>query len=83
MNSPPNHPFETGRYREAIHVERKRKRFGMPRYAVVNDDPNANFIEYGTGPDKPGSQSPWGSDTPIPEYAPAAKTAHHFHGTAP
>lgn len=77
------HHYETGRYRESIKVERQRKRFGMPRYAVVTNDPNANFIEYGTGPDKPGSRSPWGPYTPTPEFAPAGKTALHFGGTAP
>jgi hypothetical protein len=81
--SGPGHFYETGTYRDSIHVERKRKRFGMPHYAVVSNDPNANFIEFGTGPDKPGSRSPWGPYTPTPEFAPAGKTAFHFGGTAP
>lgn len=77
------HPYETGQYRDSIHVERRRKRFGMPRYAVVSNDDNANFIEFGTGVDKPGSRSPWGPNTPTPEYAPFGKAAHRFGGTAP
>lgn len=79
----PGHFYETGRYAQSIRIERRRKRFGLPRYAVISNDPNANFIEFGTGPDKPGSRSPWGPDTPTPEFAPAAKTAFHFQGTAP
>lgn len=79
----PGHFYETGRYRESIHVERKRARFGLPAYAVVSNDPDANFIEFGTGVDKPGSRSPFGPNTPTPEFAPAGKTAFHFGGTAP
>lgn len=80
----PDHPYSeggAGSYSESIKVSRERKRFGMPRYEVGTDHPNANFIEYGTGPDKPGSKSPFGPDTPTPEFAPAANTAFHFGGT--
>lgn len=39
----------------------------------------AHMIEHGTGPDtKEGS--PFGKNTPTPEFAPAAKTAAHFGG---
>jgi hypothetical protein len=83
--SPPNHPYETGGYVESIDVKQGRTTKG--RYAahfiVEADHDNANFIEFGTGIDKPGSKSPWGPNTPTPEYGPAAATAHHFRGTAP
>jgi uncharacterized protein (TIGR02266 family) len=42
---------------------------------VSTDNEHAGFIEYGTGPDNPGSRSPWGPNTPTPEFAPAAVTA--------
>ena len=77
------HPYETLEYLESIHVERSRAQKGISSYSVVSDSPNANLIEYGTGPDKPGSKSPYGPNTPTPEFAPAAKTAHHFGGTQP
>lgn len=87
---PHGHPYETGSYRESIKIERKRKRFGLPRYAVQSQHPNANFIEFGTGVDKPGGHATWigldgerhwGPNTPTPQYAPAGRTAHHFGGT--
>lgn len=79
------HPYETGDYRDSIHIRRNRNRLGMFAFGweVYSDSPLANFIEFGTGVDKPGSRSPWGPDTPTPEFAPAAITAHHFLGTAP
>jgi hypothetical protein len=92
----PNHGYETGSYRESIHVEQLRDAKGrftggrrgvsgrrLPAFQVITRHPNANFIEFGTGVDKPGSRSPWGPRTPTPEFAPAAKTAHFFKGTAP
>lgn len=90
--SPPNHPWSQGGpdgYAESIEVRQGRRRGGrfagrfLSHYEVRTDHPNANFIEFGTARDKPGSRSPWGPNTPTPEYAPAAKTAHHFRGTAP
>lgn len=79
------HPYETGRYRESITVKQNRTSLGRfaVGFTVVSDDPNANFIEFGTGPDKPGSRSPWGPFTPTPPYHPAGSTALHFRGTAP
>lgn len=79
------HPYETGRYRDSIKVEQNRTSLGRfaAGFTVITRDPNAGFIEYGTGRDKPGSRSPWGPFTETPEYAPAARTAHHFHGTSP
>ena len=73
-------PVRTGAYQRAWHVERKVDERRMPHYWVVNDDPKAIFIEYGTGPDKPGSKSPFGPDTPTPEFAVAARTAAAFGG---
>jgi hypothetical protein len=91
--SPPNHPWSRGgpgSYEESFEVKRNRVggtgpdagRFAAG-YQVRNTSPNANFIEFGTGVDKPGSRSPWGPNTPTPEYGPARATAHHFEGTAP
>jgi hypothetical protein len=80
-----NHPYETGEYVNSIHVRQSRSRLGrfLAGFEVIADSPNANFIEFGTGVDKPGSRSPWGPDTPTPEFGPAAITAHHYRGTAP
>lgn len=84
----PDHPYSQGGptgYGESIKVRQNRDQSG--RYAagfdVYSNHPNANFIEEGTGPDKPGSKSPWGPFTPTPAFHPAAKTAIHFRGTAP
>lgn len=83
--SPPNHPYETGDYVDSIEVRQGRDPKGrfVSHFEVRTDHPNANFIEFGTGVDKPGSRSPWGPNTPTPEYGPAGATAHHFRGTAP
>jgi hypothetical protein len=80
----PGHPYETGGYKNSINVRQGRSRLGrfLATFEVYSDHPNANFIEYGTDPDTR-TGSPWGMDTPTPEYAPAGKTAHHFKGTAP
>jgi hypothetical protein len=73
-------------------ISSSRSRFGraadglgrfLAAWEVYSDHENANFIEYGTGPDKPGSRSPWGPNTPTPEFAPFGKAAHRFGGTAP
>lgn len=79
------HPYETGRYRDSIKVVQNRGARGRfaAGFTVISRDPNAGFIEFGTGYDKPGSRSPWGPLTPTPEYAPAGRTAHHFGGMAP
>ena len=79
------HPYETGGYRESIGVRQPRSRLGrfIAGWEAFSDHPRANFIEFGTGDDKPGSKSPWGPYTKTPEFAPAARTAHHFGGTSP
>lgn len=80
----PKHPYATGAYQASIKVVQNRVsgRFA-PGFIVKTDHPDAVFIEFGTGVDKPGSNSPWGPDTPTPAMYPAAKTAIHFGGTAP
>lgn len=74
----------TGAYREAWHVEAVRVGTGRgwrrTRYRIVNDNDAAVWIEYGTGPDKPGSRSPWGPNTPTPEQGIAIRTAVRFGG---
>lgn len=75
-------PVRTGKARAAWHLEERPDVRNLPRWAAVNNDPKINMIENGTGPDtKPGS--PFGPDTPTPEFAPAAKTAFFYGGTAP
>lgn len=76
-------PVRTSAYRNAWHLEERPEVRKLPKWAAVNDHPNANLIENGTGPDKPGSNSPFGPDTPTPEFAVAGRTAFHFGGTAP
>jgi len=82
----PGHPYETGEYRDSIEIARNRSaetgRF-VAGWKVFSNHWVANFVEFGTAIDKPGSRSPWGPNTPTPEYAPASRTAHHFRGTAP
>ena len=72
------HPYETGGYRESIHCEY----VTSPRlYGIVRTtDPAAHWIEYGTGPDKK-MGSPWGPNTPTPEFAPAQRTIDYFRGS--
>lgn len=84
------HPYETGDFIDSVKIRQERRPKGsrlggqfMAGYEIYSDHPNANFIENGSGPDKPGSKSPWGPNTPTPEYAPFARTAHHFGGTSP
>jgi hypothetical protein len=89
----PDHPYSQGgpgSYVESIKVSQDRIPKGeigagrfLSTFTVSSDHPNANFIEFGTGPDKPGSRSPWGPNTPTPEFAPFGRAAHHFGGTAP
>lgn len=77
----PGHPYETYDYRESIKVEQNRNRLSgrfLAGFTVITRAFNANFIEFGTGPDKPGSHSPWGPDTPTPEFGPAGMTEHFF-----
>lgn len=80
------HFYETGGYRESIKVKQNRSpRTGRFKkfWTVYTNHHDANFIEFGTKRDKPGSRSPWGPYTPTPEFAPAALTAIRFRGTAP
>ena len=89
----PEHPYSKGgpgSYVESIKIKQSRIPKGesgagqwLAEFTVYSDHPNANFIEFGTGPDKPGSRSPWGPNTPTPEFAPFGRAAHHFGGTAP
>lgn len=83
------HPYATGNYLAHIkkvklsryyrmRVRNYLKRYGLPIGQVYNDSPIAHFIEYGTGPDKPDSRSPWGPNTPTPEFAPMRKTYARF-----
>src|SRR5262245_11278637 len=89
---------ETGRYVESVHIERKFERAfkRLPQYWVGTRLFYAHFIEYGTGPDTKGSSPRHLSsaqrrgripltvtrDTPTPEFALGAKTAHYFGGTS-
>src|SRR6478752_7313925 len=51
----PDHPYSKGGYKESIHVRQARDPLGrfLAHFIVVSNHPNANFIEFGTGPDKP------------------------------
>lgn len=84
-HGPGVHPYDTGAYAASIQVARNRGGLGrfIAGFKVFSDSPHANFIEFGTGPDKPGSRSPWGPFTPTPAFAPAGKTALFFDGTSP
>jgi hypothetical protein len=77
-------PYTTGEYALSIKVKQGRDARGrfISSWDVYTHSPIAHFIEYGTAPDYPGSRSPWGPNTPTYEYAPAARTAHFFGGTA-
>lgn len=78
------HPYQTGNYK--AHIKKKRiqlatrlgfnRRFfkGIPIGQVYNDSEFAHMLEYGTGPDRPGSRSPFGPNTPTPEFATMRKT---------
>lgn len=84
------HPYATGDYLKRIkkrklskwyrgHMRNYLKRHkGMPIGQVYNDSDIAHLVEYGTGPDNPDSRSPWGPNTPTPEFAPMRKTYARF-----
>jgi hypothetical protein len=74
-------PYATGDTRESIVLERRRERFSMPHWWLGSRSPIINLLEYGTGPDNPGSRSPWGPDTPTPEFGMFAQTAARYRGT--
>lgn len=84
-HGPGVHPYDTGAYAESISVKQLRGERGrfVSGFQVVSSSPWANFIEFGTGNDKPGSRSPWGPFTPTPAFFPASKTAFYFKGTSP
>lgn len=79
------HPYQTGEYRS--HIKRDKLslrqrlfikstlRKGIPIGLVYNDDPKAHWIEYGTDPDNPSSESPFGPDTPTPAFEPMTRAA--------
>lgn len=83
-----NHPYQKGDYK--AHIKKKRvvlatrlgfnRRFfnGIPIGQVYNDSDVAHFVEYGTDVDNPDSRSPWGPDTPTPEFATMRKTWAKF-----
>lgn len=74
-------PVDTGEAAASVHVEKRKPRGGMPRWAVISRLWRFGFLEYGTGPDNADSKSPFGPDTPTPEFAPFAKVAHRHGGT--
>lgn len=83
----PPHTYEDGHFEDSIHAAKRRERFlnggWWPHWWVGSNHPQAHMIEYGTTVDRPGSMSPWGPNTPTPEFGVFAKTAHHFRGTSP
>src|SRR5262245_55646604 len=62
-------PVETGRYAASIHIEDRPDHRGLPTFWVGTRIFYAGYLEFGT------------EDTPM--FAPAAKTAFRFGGTAP
>lgn len=69
-------PVRTGEYAASVKVLKVRQGKAL----VGTNFWKAHFIEFGTSDDtKEGSK--FGPDTPTPEFAPGAKTAHHFGGT--
>lgn len=84
------HPYTTGDYLAHIkktkmtkwyrgHVRNfLRKHGGLPIGMVYNDSDVAHFVEYGTGDDKPGGNSPFGPFTPTEEFAPMRRTYARF-----
>lgn len=74
-------PVDTGKAAASVHVEKRKDHLGMPAWWVGTRLWYFHFIENGTGPDKEDSESPFGPDTPTPEFAPFAKVAHRNGGT--
>ncbi|AHG24332.1 hypothetical protein PBI_MICHELLEMYBELL_11 [Mycobacterium phage MichelleMyBell] len=74
-------PVRTGRAAASVHVERRKPHNGLPHWWVGSRLWYFDFIEDGTGPDAPGSQSPFGPNTPTPEFAPFGKVAHRHGGS--
>jgi len=75
-------PVDEGEFAASIHVKRVRTRRGAaPHYWVGSKHWRAHMIEFGTKADPPDSKSPFGPNTPTPEFGVFAKTAAHFGGT--
>lgn len=81
----PGHPYSTGEYlasikkkklplRLRLFTKRTLRKGGALVGLVYSDHPLAHIIEYGSGADGPDSRSPWGPQTPTPEFAPMRKT---------
>ena len=79
------HPYQTGNYRRHIKTTKltwtqklfikQALRGGLLIGSVYNDSRVANWVEFGTDVDKPGSKSPWGPNTPTPAFHIAERTA--------
>ena len=74
-------PVDTGHAAASVVAEKRKDRDGLPAWWVGSRSSYFHFIEKGTGPDKEGSKSPFGPDTPTPEFAPVAKVVHRHGGT--
>lgn len=73
-------PVDTGKAAASVLLEKRPERNGLPRWWVGSKLWYFHFLEWGTGPDaKEGS--PFGKDTPTPEFAPFGKVAHRHGGT--
>jgi hypothetical protein len=73
-------PVRTGNYAASITVVDRPDIDGFPAKRIIARAWYAHLIEFGTGPDKPGSHSRFGPNTPTPAFAPRAKTAAEFGG---
>lgn len=72
------HPYEAGDYVQSIKQKKlslRQRLFikstlgkGIPIGVVYSDHPVAHILEYGSGPDPEGTNSPWGRDTPTPAF---------------
>ena len=74
-------PVRTGKAAASVHVEKRKDRDGLPAWWVGSRLWYFHFLEYGTKADPEDSKSPFGPDTPTPEFAPFAKVAHEHGGT--
>ncbi|MCV7208412.1 HK97 gp10 family phage protein [Mycolicibacterium canariasense] len=74
-------PVRTGRAAASVELEKRPDHDGLPAWWVGSRLWYFAFIEYGTEADPPDSKSPFGPDTPTPEFAPFGKVAHRHGGT--
>lgn len=84
------HPYADGDYEQSVQKRQlslRQRMFikstlmrGIPIGVVFSDDWKAHWVEWGTGPDKPGSHSPWGPDTPTPAFEPMTRTRRIMNG---